>query len=104
MAEDPEAVEAVRKRNVAFLNQPRHGREACIAWDVQGDVSGWGGFIAITDCSKRVSLDLDVSDEDGYENSLYKVDRLLKELHACRTALVDERARRMDAEAKKESA
>lgn len=88
----------MRKRNVAFLNQPLKGREACIAWDVQGDDGGWGGFISITDCSKRISLDLDVSSEDGYENSLYKVDRLIKELESCRLALMEERGKRRDAE------
>lgn len=88
----------MRKRNVAFLNMPRQGREACIAWDVSGDSGGWGGFIAITDCSKRISLDLDVSSENGFENSLYKINKLIRELENCRLALMEERGKRRDAE------
>lgn len=63
--------------------------EAAVGWSIERAE----GFIFITDCTRKVSLDLSVETKSKYENSLHKVDTLLEQLTRCRKALIAESKR-----------
>lgn len=64
------------------------GKEIKSKWQVTPYVT-----FQISDCTRVVSFDLGVSEEDEYENALHKVDCMLDSLKAFRKGLVTERKR-----------
>lgn len=77
----------MKRRGMAFLNPPGQCREAAIGWEVPSKKDGDSGFIVISDCSRKVSLDLSSYDAEDVRSAIYKVDTLIRELGACRMAL-----------------
>lgn len=68
-----------------FLNRdPHHSSAHLIA-----RISEYGGTVELADCSRKINLDFDFSEEDGlWDNNLAKLDLLLTELKDFRKALV----------------
>lgn len=65
-----------------LLNRPGHHSTAAIACRVE--IHNWNGGldaeIQISDCDRRISLDLEDHTPAAYSNSLYKIDTLINTL------------------------
>ena len=72
----------------ALLNMPGfHSTAAIVAEMSPGEVYP---NVQISDCTRQINLEFDVTDADNYENSLHKIDALLSNLGKCKRALVAE--------------
>lgn len=74
------------------VNEPGYNGGAYVIASVEeGDVYYSACKVEIADCSRRVSLSFDATD-NGFDNSLRKIDILLTTLTAFRAAFLEERA------------
>jgi len=79
----------------AFLNKPGYHGDASIGYRMRVSNNGYfEGYINFRDCSQDISIELDVHNDDWYENTCEKVDAMLrilrqvkKDLPAARKAL-----------------
>ena len=77
-----------------FLNKNFFESDASIFSNVQfveesGEEKEWVfAELKIRDCNKAVSLNLNSSNKEKYENSLYKLDTLIEHLTDLRSAIV----------------
>lgn len=82
----------------AMLNLPRFESTAAICAEIVEGRYGWELDIKISDCSRQITLSIcdpasDDTDDDRFENDLYKVDTLIDVLKSFRTGML--RVRRM---------
>ena len=77
----------MKKRAIAFLNPPGANREAHVSWDISQSGEYSYGHFAISDCSRKVSLELGLG-PDERKSSIYKLNVLITQAQACRDALL----------------
>ena len=90
----------------AFLNRPGFHGDASIGYYLRVDENGWlSGYLNIRDCSQDVSLELNVHDDEWYDNTKEKLDLMIsilkdakKNLPAARRALAKAKAEKKNNE------
>lgn len=86
--------EKIKKANSALLNKPDFGSTAAISWQIVLHESNYlTGNIAISDCHKVITLDIytdnDIKETKGFDNSIHKLDTLIKNLKNCKEELIN---------------
>jgi len=76
-----------------FLNRPGFHEDASIAWILSVSSSGYfNGSISFRDCSENICLELNVHNDEWYDNSIDKIDKIITHLKEVKKQLP--RARR----------
>ena len=85
--------------NREFLNKKGFHGDASMSWTMSICEKGYfEGCVHIRDCDNQVHLELDIHTEEWYENSVEKIDKMIKLLQEVRLALP--RAKKVQREAK----
>jgi hypothetical protein len=75
-----------------FLNRDYLGEDASIFSNIVIYDSGYSdGTLKIRDCDKTVRLDLDVRDDNQYDNTLHKINTMIEHLDDLKNFLVSKR-------------
>lgn len=73
--------------NRAFLNKPNFHEDASLSWHMSVEGTYFDGSISIRDCSENVRLELDVHNDEWYENSIFKINTMISLLQEAKEYL-----------------